>query len=152
MFRKALIFALAPLAFGAAQSPDVEGMVAVESPHSVSDTQARLETALEENGLTLIAVVNHEENAASVDLDLRPTRLLIFGNPQAGTPLMQASQTVAIDLPQKMLIWEDDGGTVWLAYNDVEYLKDRHDISGMDELFGNIANALQNLADAATSP
>ena len=152
MFRTSLILALAATSFAAAQAPDVEGMVVVESAHSVADTQERLEAALEENGLILVAVVAHDQNAENADLELRPTRLLIFGNPQAGTPLMQEQQTVAIDLPQKMLIWEDAEGSVWLGYNDPQYLKERHGIEGLDELFGNISGALENLAEAATSP
>lgn len=146
------ILALLLTAFSAGQAPNADGLITVESAHSVDETQTQLERAIEENGLMLLTTVAHDQNAANADLNLRPTRLLIFGNPQAGTPLMQAKQTVAIDLPQKMLIWEDIDGTVWLAYNDPRYLMDRHGIAGMDELAKNISNALQGLAEAATAP
>lgn len=145
-----LLVSLTP--FAPAQAPHADGAIVVESAHSVADTQARLEQAIEENDLILVNVIAHDENAAAADLELRPTRLVIFGNPAVGTQLMQATQSIALDLPQKMLIWEDEDGDVYLAYNDPAYLAERHDVSGLDELLGNISNALQNLAEAATAP
>lgn len=155
MHRIAIFAFLALLAAGtdgAAQESTAEGLVVVESAHSVEETQRRLEQALEANDLIVVAVVAHDENAAAADLRLRPTRLVIFGNPQVGTQLMQAERTVAIDLPQKMLIWEDDAGIVRLAYNDPSYLASRHGIDDLDELLGNVADALHDLAEAATAP
>jgi uncharacterized protein (DUF302 family) len=133
-------------------TPTAEGLVVMESPRSVAETQAQLEAALEANGFIVVAIVDHAQNAAEAGLELRPTRVILFGNPEAGTPLMQSAQTVAIDLPQKMLLWEDEDGRVFVAYNDPVYLAERHGLSGMDEMLGNIRNALDSLAAAATAP
>ena len=127
------------------------GLVTVRSNHSVRETGNRLETILEAKGMRIVARINHAAGAASVDMNLRPTELLIFGNPAVGTPLMQGAQTVAIDLPQKMLIWEDESGVIWLGYNDPEYLAQRHDIQGREENIRKVAGALANFAKAATS-
>ena len=143
---------VAGLSAAAAQTstPEVDGLVTRESPHDVAGTVARLEGALEANGLTVVATVDHSANAASAGLELPPTYLVIFGNPNAGTPLMQASRTIGIDLPQKMLVWED-AGIVYVAYNDPAYLAERH---GLEQGGGitNIAAALSGLAEAATAP
>ena len=127
----------------------MDGLVTVSSVYSVERTLSRLEAAIEENGLLTVAVIDHSGNAENVGLELPPTRLVIFGNPNVGTPLMQAGRTVAIDLPQKMLIYEDDAGDVFVAYNDPRYLAQRHGLSGVDEQLGGVSNALSNLADAA---
>lgn len=153
MHRLPIFLVLASLtSVGAAQTLQDNGMVVMESPHTVDETQARLEQALEENDLILVTVVAHDQNAANVDLELRPTRLVIFGNPNVGTQLMQAAQTIAIDLPQKMLIWEDEDGAVYVAYNDPAYLATRHDVPGLQDLIDNISGALEGLAEAATAP
>ncbi len=129
-----------------------EGLVSVQSANSVGVTYEKLEEAIEDNDqLSILAELDHQENAASVGLDLRPTRLLVFGNPNLGTPLMQNRQTTAIDLPQKFLVYEDAGGSVFIVYNDPEYLADRHDIDGNSEQLDNISNALQNLANSAAA-
>jgi uncharacterized protein (DUF302 family) len=83
---------------------------------------------------------------------LRPTELVIFGNPKVGAPLMQCSQTVAIDLPQKALIWQDESGQVWLTYNDPQYLAKRHEIGGCKAVLDKVRNALKNFAKTATQP
>ena len=127
------------------------GLVSVRSNHSVTETGNRLESILKEKGLKIVARINHAAGAASVDLKLRPTELLIFGNPKVGTPLMQCEQTVAIDLPQKMLIWEDESGEVWLTYNDPGYLADRHGIQGCEENIQKVKGALANFARAAAA-
>lgn len=127
-----------------------EGLVVKPSNHSVGETIDRLQSALEEKGLTIFARINHQEGAAGVDLELRPTELLIFGNPKLGTPLMTSAQTTAIDLPQKALAYEDADGKVYLAYNDVGYLMARHDIKDRDEVLNKIRGALNNFTDAAT--
>ena len=116
----------------------------------MEETLANLEAALEEKGLITVAVVDHSANAANAGLELPPTRLVIFGNPNVGTPLMQAARTVAIDLPQKMLIYEDEAGDVYVAYNDPQYLAERHALTGVDEPLTTVSNALSNLANAAT--
>ena len=135
-----------------ATAADVEGLVTLESAYSVQETMDRLETALEENDLIIVARIDHAANAENADLELRPTQLLIFGNPQLGTQLMQGSQTAAIDLPQKFLAWEADDGTVYLSYNDPVYLADRHGITGEDEVIQQISQALAMLAEDASAP
>lgn len=127
-----------------------DGVVRVESEFPVPETEKRLVNALEEAGMTVMARVDHAANAETVDMSLRPTRLVIFGNPAAGTPLMQCSQTTAIDLPQKALIWEDGDGTVWLGYNSPDYLQGRHAISGCDEQLASVKQALAGFARTAT--
>ena len=127
-----------------------DGMIMMKSEHDVATTLDHLESALESKGLTVFERVNHSANAAGVDLDLRPTQVLIFGNPKLGTPLMQANRTVAIDLPQKALAYEDGEGQVWLAYNDPRYLADRHDISRDHPVVEKIAGALKTFARKAT--
>ena len=124
----------------------------MQSNHSVAETSDRLEAALANKGMVVFARINHAGGAEKVGLELLPTEQVIFGNPKIGTPLMQCQRTVAIDLPQKMLIWKDESGQVWLAYNDPEYLKDRHGVSGCDEVFTKIAGTLNNFAMAATAP
>lgn len=104
-----------------------DGMSVIESDYGVVETETRLVDAIEGKGLTVMARVDHRANAHSVGLDMSATRLVIFGNPKAGTALMQCAPTVAIDLPMKMLIWAE-GGTVRVGYNTPDYLVERHDI------------------------
>ena len=128
-----------------------EGVVTVESANDFETTYDRLVAAIDANpNLTLVAELDHRANAASVGLDLRPTRLVVFGNPALGTPLMQASQTVGIDLPQKMLVYQDAGGRVRVAYNAPAYLARRHDLGDVATLDA-IAAALVGLAEQAAS-
>ena len=96
--------------------------------------------------------INHAQGAQKIGKELRPTELIIFGNPKVGTPLMQCRQSVAIDLPQKALIWQDEQGRVWLSYNDPKYLVERHGIAGCGEVVQKIEKALGNFAKAATMP
>ncbi|MEE8424057.1 MAG: DUF302 domain-containing protein [Thermodesulfobacteriota bacterium] len=126
------------------------GLIAIKSSHSVKKTVDRLESVLKEKGMTVFTRVNHTDGAEKVGLELRPTELLIFGNPKVGTPLMQCSQSAAIDLPQKALVYEDQEGQVWLTYNDPHYLANRHKITGCDEVIKKIENALKNFSNAAT--
>lgn len=102
------------------------GMIDVPSPFSVPDTMARLESILKEKGLTIFARVDHSGEAEKAGLQIRPTQLLIFGSPKGGTPLMVATPSVAIDLPLKALVWEDERGKVRISYNAPEYLQQRH--------------------------
>ena len=113
------------------------GIVDLPSRHSVSETIARLQSILEKSGVTVFALVDHSGEAAKVGLEMRPTQLLIFGNPKGGTPLMVAAPSVAIDLPLKALAWQDAEGKVWLSFNAPEYLQQRHGIPA--ELLKNIA-------------
>jgi len=128
------------------------GLINLKSSHDVKSTADRLETVLKEKGMTVFLRINHSESARKVEKKLRPTELVIFGNPKVGTPLMQCSQTVAIDLPQKALIWQDESGQVWLTYNDPQYLAKRHEIDGCKAVLDKVRNALQNFAQAATQP
>ncbi len=115
------------------------GMIDMPSPYSVPDTLARLESILKERGLTIFARVDHSGEAEKAGLKMRPTQLLIFGSPKAGTPLMVATPSVAIDLPLKALAWEDERGKVWLSYNAPEFLQQRHGFPA--DLLKNIAGA-----------
>lgn len=127
-----------------------DGLVTRESDASVAESVERVRTAIEESdALGLMAEVDHEANAASVDRDLPPTTVLVFGNPDLGTPLMQAGQTLAIDLPQKLLVLERDDGTVTVAYNDPAYLAERHGIDDQDDLIETVSDALSSLAAVA---
>ena len=152
---KALIFAVVTLlttALSVNSAVAQLGLVSVRSPHDVATTIDKLTQVLEEKGMTVFGRVNHSQNAQNAELELRPTELLIFGNPKIGTPLMNCAQTVAIDLPQKMLAWQDEEGIVYLGWNDPLFLKDRHGIEGCDEVLGKVSEALSNFAKAATAP
>lgn len=117
------------------------------SHHSVEETVDRLISILQSKGITLFAVIDHSGEAEKVGLKMPATKLLIFGNPKAGTPLMLAAPTIAIDLPLKILVWEDVGRTVWLSYNSADYLQNRHGLPR--ELLGNIAVVETVAAEAA---
>jgi uncharacterized protein (DUF302 family) len=123
-----------------------EGIVKIPSHHSVDETVDKLKTILKSKGVTLFALVDHSGEAEKVGLKMPPTKLLIFGNPKGGTPLMLAAPSAAIDLPLKILIAEDSQGEVWISYNSPDYLKERHGLP--DNLVPNIA-VVQALAAAA---
>jgi len=125
------------------------GIIKLKSRYSVSETINRLEEILSKKGMTIFRRVDHTAGAKKVGLDLRPTQLLIFGNPKVGTPLMQCAQTAALDLPQKALAWQDESGQVWLAYNDPAYMAKRHDIEGCDKAVLKVTGALEKFTAAA---
>jgi uncharacterized protein (DUF302 family) len=102
------------------------GILNKESRHSVDDTLGKLKRTLQAKGVNVFAVVDHSGEAEKVGLKMRPTKLVIFGSPKAGTPLMLTAPSVAIDLPLKILIWEDSEGKVWISYNSPAYLQERH--------------------------
>ena len=112
-------------------------MVDIRSNHSVDETVEKLKGILDAKNVTLFALVDHSGEAAKVGMTMKPTKLLIFGSPKAGTPLMLASPSIAIDLPLKILAWEDEGGQAWVSYNEPAYLRDRHHLPA--ELVANIA-------------
>jgi uncharacterized protein (DUF302 family) len=112
----------------------------------VAETVRRLEVVLAGKGVPVLARINHSAAAAAVGLTMKPTELLIFGNAKAGTPLMLAAPTTAIDLPLKALVWEDQAGDVWVSYNTPQYLQDRHGFP--EELIANIAG-IRGIVDAA---
>ena len=128
------------------------GIISIKSSHDVKTTVDRLENILGEKGMTVFIRINHAEGAQKVGKKLRPTELIIFGNPKVGTPLMQCGQSVGIDLPQKALIWQDESGQVWLSYNDPKYLASRHSIKECGEIIKKIEKALGNFARMATMP
>lgn len=135
-----------------AQLTTPAGLVIKPSPYSVAETERRFLQALESNGLNVFATVDHAQNAAGAGLELAPTRVVIFGNPQAGTPLMQCQQTIGIDLPQKLLIFEADQ-EVQIAYNDPRYLGGRHRLDGCGaQVIENIGEALDGLTERAIAP
>lgn len=113
------------------------GIIDVPVPFNVSEALARLEAVLQTKGIAIFARIDQKHKAETVGLTLRPTELLLFGNPRAGTPLMEAAPSIALDLPLKVLAWQDDSGQVWLSYNDPAYLQKRHNLPG--ELVKNIA-------------
>lgn len=128
-----------------------EGVIMKRSAHSVEQTLDRLEGILEERGVTVFNRIDHAAGAESIGESLRPSQVLIFGAPAMGTPLMQANPIIGIDLPQRVLAFEDAEGLVWLVYNIPAYTADRHDVEGLDEQIEGIAKALNNLASAAVS-
>jgi uncharacterized protein (DUF302 family) len=132
-------------AHGNVQAID-SGLIVRASKHTVADTTDKLEALLTKKGMTVFARIDHSAGAKKVGKSLRPTELVIFGNPKVGTPLMQCSPSIAIDLPQKMLIWEDSEGNTWLSYNDPQYLKQRHSVEGCDPIFEKIAGVLNKFA------
>jgi uncharacterized protein (DUF302 family) len=113
------------------------GLLQVASKYSVEETVTRLESVLGERGVRVFALIDHSGEAEKVGLKMRPTKLVIFGNPKGGTPVMVAAPTIAIDLPLKALVWEDESGKVWVSYNSPEYLQQRHGVP--EELVKNIA-------------
>jgi uncharacterized protein (DUF302 family) len=102
------------------------GIIDKPSKHSVDDTLGKLQNILEAKGIAVFALIDHSGEAAKMGMKMRPTKLLIFGNPKGGTPLMLAAPSIAIDLPLKILIWQDDQEKVWVSYNTPEYLAERH--------------------------
>ena len=128
-----------------------QGLVAVKSPYEAKVTMDKLESLVKERGLQVFARVDHAAGASKVGKSLRPTEVLIFGNPQGGTPFMECAQTAGIDLPLKALVWEDASGQVWLGYNDPAYLAQRHGMAGCP-VVENLRKALGGLAAATVAP
>jgi uncharacterized protein (DUF302 family) len=123
------------------------GIINKPSKHSVDETLGKLQAILQVKGIAVFALIDHSGEAEKVGMKMRPTKLLIFGNPKGGTPLMLAAPSIAIDLPLKILIWQDDQGKVWVSYNSPEYLAERHglppnltqNIGFMETLAANVA-------------
>lgn len=140
-----LVLLALPIPAGAAGD-----LVTRRSPYPVGETMDRLERAVRDRELIVVARVDHAAAAQKAGLTLRPTQLLIFGSPKAGTPLMQSAQSVGIDLPLKALVWEDDTGQVWLGYNDPAWLASRHGITDRAGVIRAITGVLDALSDSAT--
>jgi uncharacterized protein (DUF302 family) len=128
-----------------------DGLTICASSHGPKETMDRLAAAVSSRGMAILARIDHAAAAAKVGMELRPTEIVLFGNPRGGTPLMQAVQTMGIDLPLKALVWQDAAGKTWLAYNDPKWLAKRHDASvGTEHTLGAMTDALAAVAKAAT--
>jgi uncharacterized protein (DUF302 family) len=131
--------------------PSDTDLVTLPSAHGATETVGRLKALLAQKGIEMFAHVDHAEAARKVGLPLRPTQVLIFGNPKAGTPLMQARQTIGLDLPLRALDWEDGDGKVWLTYHRVQELARYHHVTGHHEAIQALDDGLAALARAATA-
>ena len=151
---KVRVFALiAALCVWGVQAMAADGLITLRSGYEPRETMNRLETEVKAKGLTIFARIDHAAGAAEVGLSLRPTELLIFGNAKGGTPLMQAVQTIAIDLPLKALVWQDASGNTWLSYNDPNWLAKRHGLGHeADAPIKAISAALDAMTKTATAP
>ncbi|MFC1868315.1 DUF302 domain-containing protein [Thermodesulfobacteriota bacterium] len=148
---KTLILTILALLIMTISSYAAEGMIDVESSFGVKETGDRLESVLKEKGMTIFNRIKHSEAAKNVGVELRETELIIFGNPKVGSPLMNCQQSVAIDLPQKALIWKDREDKTWISYNNPRYLEKRHNISECEEVISKIEKALAGIARAASA-
>jgi uncharacterized protein (DUF302 family) len=129
-----------------------EGLTIRPSRHGPKETMDRLVAAVTNRGMTILARIDHAAAAAGVGMELRSTEVVLFGNPRAGTPLMQAAQTIGIDLPLRALVWQDEKGATWLGYNDPEWLARRHGAGiGTDRTLGAMNDALAALAREVTT-
>lgn len=127
-----------------------EGIENVESNNDFETTYDNLKLSIEANeNISVVAELDHQQNAENAGMELRPTRVIMFGNPNLGTPLMQSKRSIGVDLPQKMLVWEDEDGTVHISYNDPTFLKDKHHLEGNEEQIEQISRALEMLASSA---
>jgi uncharacterized protein (DUF302 family) len=133
------------------QAMAADGLITVLSKYGPKETMERLEAEVKAKGLTVFAHVDHAAGAAAVGLSLRPTDLLIFGNAKGGTPLMQSVQTIGIDLPLKMLVWQDEAGKTWISYNDPGWLAKRHGAGNdVEATVAALTGALGAIAKAAS--
>ncbi len=129
----------------------IEKHIKVKSENSFDDTYAALKKIIEsKEPLSIVAELDHSANAKKAGTELRPTKIIMFGNPKLGTPLMKENQAIGVDLPQKMLVYEDEKGDVYVVYNDPKSLAENHGIKGQDETLNKISEALKGLAETAT--
>ncbi|HXB60810.1 MAG TPA: DUF302 domain-containing protein [Candidatus Acidoferrales bacterium] len=129
---------------------NMEGLTTIKSNFTPDETVRRLETEIKAHGMTVMARIDHAALAAEAGLILRPTEVIIFGNPRGGTPLMQASQTIGIDLPLKALVWQDAAGKTWLSWNEPAWLVQRHEIGGAENTVAAMTRGLRDIAAKAT--
>ena len=131
----------------------MEGLTTIQCNFGPQETMERLEAEIKVRGLTVFARINHSALAKEAGMELAPTNLLIFGNPKGGTPLMQAGQTIGIDLPLKALVWQDARGKTWLSCNEPAWLAKRHGVDvGNDKIIGMLASLLGAVAARAANP
>jgi uncharacterized protein (DUF302 family) len=128
----------------------VEGLTTVPSNFGPKETMDRLETEIRTKGLEVFARIDHAAGATEVGLNLRPTELIIFGNARGGTPLMQAVQTIGIDLPLKALVWKDAAGRTWLSYNEPNWIAQRHSVANAEQVVNNLAAVLNAIVRTAS--
>jgi len=133
----------------ASSTISAEGMINIQSQFGVAETAERLEKIFNKKGVTIFNRVKHSEAAEKIGVSLRATELFIFGNPKLGSPLMKCKQTIAIDLPQKALIWQDESEKIWISYNDINYIVRRHNVNGCEGIISKIEKVLANLMKAA---
>ncbi len=148
---KTLLLAILVVLTMTVSSYAAEGMVDVQSSFGVKETGDRLEAVLKEKGMTIFNRINHSEAAQKTGIELRETELIIFGNPKVGSPLMKCQQSVAIDLPQKALIWNDSKDNTWISYNNPRYLVERHNIPNCEEVISKIEKALAGITKTAAT-
>jgi uncharacterized protein (DUF302 family) len=142
---------IAAICLWGAQAMAADGLITIKSNYGPEETMKRFEAEVRAKGLTIFAHVDHAAGAAAVGLSLRPTEVLIFGNAKGGTPLMQSTQTIGIDLPLKVLVWQDAAGDTWLSYNDPGWLAKRHGLGqGVEATVSTITAALNAMAKTAT--
>lgn len=149
-----LIGFLAVTAYSCNQQKNINQMsemTILDSPHSVDSTLKKLEAIINEKGLKVFGVINHEEGARKVDMELRPTSVVIFGNPAIGTKLMLADQKFGIDLPMKFLVWEDEDKNTKLGYYPIHDIASKYEIADDHEVLDKIKNAMKGIADKAVS-
>lgn len=149
---KKKLFMAAIIWFMAVSAYADSGLVTIQSAHDVAQTADRMEALLKEKGLKIFIRINHAAGAQKAGIALRPTELIIFGNPKVGAPLMARQQSIGIDLPQKMLVWEDAAGKVWLTYNQPEYLAARHGLPDDLTPFQKVGGVLKQLTAMAAAP
>ena len=137
------------VAIWAAPAEADDGLIVKQSPYSVADTLDRLEKLLKAKGVVIFARIDHAAGAKKAGMELRPTQVMLFGNPKIGTPLMMANQRIGLDLPLKVIVWQDADGTTQLAYLDPAKLQARYAITGKDKSFETIAGVLGKMTDAA---
>ena len=129
----------------------MDGLTTIQSSFGPKETMERLETEIKTRGMTVFARINHSALAKEAGMELNPTDLILFGNPKGGTPLMQAGQTIGIDLPLKALVWQDASGKTWLSYNEPAWLAKRHGVdAGNEKITGTLASVLVALTTKAT--
>lgn len=147
---KKILVTLFSILFFAIPVIAADGVINVKSTFEVGATADRMESILKEKGMTIFNRIKHSVAAGKVGIELRDTELIIFGNPKVGSPLMKCQQSVALDLPQKALIWKDDQENVYISYNDPRYLQKRHNVMGCEEVLTKIEKALAGITKAAS--
>ncbi|MFV2061363.1 MAG: DUF302 domain-containing protein [Gammaproteobacteria bacterium] len=146
-----ILLAISILSVSPLIQADEKGLVTIKSANSVKVTLDKLEAVLKSKGITIVTRWSHDAGAKKVGIELRPTELLIFGNPKLGSHFFTSQQTSGIDLPLKALAWEDEDGQVWLTYNDPAYIAERHGIEDRAEIVAKMTGALQKFSAVATS-